>query len=263
MPNFSAPWTSIPADFSASAWGRVLGDFDADSFATKLEAALPLPQNPALQKFRKKLLGFTPSFIDEGGTYSLSLEHPLGDAGSGSAYYLSPPHLATKLKCVLDHLGVLSDFSIAEFFSFFPRFREDFEVCGHFHEVGEWPAIEARFDQVMGTRAEILEKKITAWFANYMCSHDISMLSESKRQRIIEKLRNEPDAVSHWRCAWVIYHARNGDRILLHPDGGSAWFVTSEQQIRPIATSFSGFIDYLTDAIDQRWPLDSYGKGDR
>lgn len=63
-----------------------------------------------------------------------------------------------------------------------------------------------------------------------------------------------------WEGSLMFYHARNGDQILLHPDGKVGWWKFAEHRIVHAYDSFADFLRFYVDFRARTdWPLDSYG----
>ena len=62
-----------------------------------------------------------------------------------------------------------------------------------------------------------------------------------------------------WKDAIILFHARNGDQVVLHPDERAGWMLHEEARIEPKWPSFEAFIAGYVDALEYRWPFDGYG----
>lgn len=87
-------------------------------------------------------------------------------------------------------------------------------------------------------------------------AEDWSLLSEDWQEDII-------DNYDEWAGSLLFYHARNGDQLLLHPDGHVGWWKYAEGRVTRECDSFTDFIHfYVKYRADSPWPLDSYGPPD-
>ncbi|HEY4262366.1 MAG TPA: SMI1/KNR4 family protein [Schlesneria sp.] len=78
-------------------------------------------------------------------------------------------------------------------------------------------------------------------------------LSEDWHQEVIDNYED-------WRGSLMIYHARNGDQVLLHRDGQVGWWVFAEGHVERDFESFADFLaSYISHRANVAWPLDSYG----
>jgi hypothetical protein len=69
----------------------------------------------------------------------------------------------------------------------------------------------------------------------------------------------EPAQLKKWGDSVVVFHARNGNHVLMNPDGKLAWDVMQEQRVDEKWKSFDEFIEHYADYLDYNWPFDSYG----
>jgi hypothetical protein len=87
-------------------------------------------------------------------------------------------------------------------------------------------------------------------------TEDWSILSEDWQEEII-------DNFEEWTGSLLFYHARNGDQLLLHPNGHVGWWKFAEGRVTRECDSFSDFVRfYVKYRADSPWPLDSYGPPD-
>ncbi|MCW1914206.1 hypothetical protein OJ996_11510 [Luteolibacter sp. GHJ8] len=222
------PILEIPTDLAACPWARATLGLDGEELRGAIAGHLPLPADPALARLREKLLTYHPAGIV---TYSsrsyLQLDHPeidKEDEGIGESYYLGYPALreevAAAITDALHTLGIAGAVSAA-LIEFYALF----------------PGLREDF-------------QCTGHFIQPGEWHTLgSMLSD-----VPDIIPQEP-----WASAICLYHARNGDDVVLSSSGEVAWYCIAEAEIIPIASDFSGFLDYLIGYLDLRWPLDSYG----
>lgn len=69
----------------------------------------------------------------------------------------------------------------------------------------------------------------------------------------------EPEDLRKWGDAVVIFHARNGNHVLMDSDGRLAWDVMQENRVGEKWKTFDEFIEHFADYLDYNWPFDSYG----
>lgn len=80
-----------------------------------------------------------------------------------------------------------------------------------------------------------------------------STLHEDWQEEIIENF-------SEWKGSLLFYHARNGDQLLLHPNGNVGWLKFAEGRVTSDFDSFAAFVEfYVAFRSKTPWPLDSYG----
>lgn len=222
------PILELPADLANSAWAQITRGLDPQALREVLSEHWPVPADPALARLRSKFLGYHPAGILTYSTRSyLQLDHPeidKEDEGVGDSYYLGYPAPREEVEATATaafQAAGLEGFPGAELVEFFALFPD---LREDFQTAGHF--IQAGEWQTL-----------------------TQMLSE-----VPELVPEEP-----WAKAICLYHARNGDHVILSPSGEVAWWCSAEADVTPIAPDFNGFLDYLTDHLDQRWPLDSYG----
>ena len=74
------------------------------------------------------------------------------------------------------------------------------------------------------------------------------------------------DAIFHtwattpkWKGSTVVYRAPNGDRLLIHPSGRTAWAQLERGEIVPFARSFSEALDHFRRRVEHCQFFDSWG----
>lgn len=222
------PILELPADLANSAWARITRGLDPRKLREVLSEHWPVPADPALARLRSKFLSYHPAGIVTCSSRSyLQLDHPeidKEDEGVGDSYYLGYPALreevAAKITDALHTLGIASAVSAA-LIEFYALFP-------------------------------VLREDV-------QCTGDF--IQPGEWHTLGSMLSDFPDLIPEepWASAICLYHARNGDDVVLSSSGEVAWYCIAEAEIIPIASDFSSFLDYLTGYLDQRWPLDSYG----
>ncbi|MBI4616231.1 MAG: hypothetical protein HY720_21635 [Planctomycetes bacterium] len=82
------------------------------------------------------------------------------------------------------------------------------------------------------------------------------------RWRTIREEGFEEEFLAGWQEALVVFVARNGDHVLLHPSGRVAWMVFAEHRVDERWPTLEEFVHHYADHLDYRWPFDSYGPPD-
>ena len=72
-------------------------------------------------------------------------------------------------------------------------------------------------------------------------------------------MKEEVAGYDDWEGSSIIYSARNGDAVLLHPSGPIAWWKGAERRIDHQADDFGEFLEYFVEYKQTDWPFDSYG----
>jgi len=62
-----------------------------------------------------------------------------------------------------------------------------------------------------------------------------------------------------WKDSLMIYNARNGCQVLVHPRGNVAWWMFQERRVADLAPDFDGFIRQFSEYRKLAWPYDPYG----
>lgn len=187
-----------------------------------------VPTDPELALLRQKLLTYRPVGII---TYDLQdyvqLDHPAvigGSQGVGDSYHVAPPIPRDEVEA--DMIAALVSYGTCGFLT--TALIEFYSLFPHLREDFE------------------------------TCGHFIPPKGWKSLAEHMEDVFT-PAELGDWHEALLIYNARNGDMVVLSPTGGVAWYRLSENEIVPIADSFSGFLHYFIEYMDNRWPLDSFG----
>jgi hypothetical protein len=72
-------------------------------------------------------------------------------------------------------------------------------------------------------------------------------------------LRVPARMLREWAGSLIVFVARNGDHILLHPSRKVGWMNHEKAEVRKHWDSFGRFIGYYADFLEYRWPFDSWG----
>jgi hypothetical protein len=67
------------------------------------------------------------------------------------------------------------------------------------------------------------------------------------------------DGFEVWENSLILYHARNGCMLLIHPTGRVAWWVMQESAVEQIAANFDEFVRKFNKHRKGAWPFDPYG----
>lgn len=62
-----------------------------------------------------------------------------------------------------------------------------------------------------------------------------------------------------WKDSLCLYHASNGDQVVVHASGRTDWWIYPERRIEERWTDVGAFLDFVAGSLDWRQPLDSYG----
>lgn len=139
--------------------------------------------------------------------------------------YIAPPVSAESIAPKLRALGFDTEGSVAQFVAAFDGLRESEPgVAGGFIPLGEWHTVE-----------EDSLRNSDSWY-------DSISASEMKE----------------WKSAVVLFHAYNGDHLLLQPSGQTGWMLHEESRVEPKWDSFERFVEDYSDVIEYRLPFDGY-----
>lgn len=70
---------------------------------------------------------------------------------------------------------------------------------------------------------------------------------------------NSIEGFDEWQNSLMIYHARNGCSVLVHPTGKVAWWMMQEHRVEELADNFDEFVNRFSDHRKLAWPFDPYG----
>lgn len=224
---FQFPMAETPDAVSSSFWGQALQGKGPEEVRLVLKTIWSEPVDPELQLLREKLLGFIPYGLScSGERVYLRMDHPELPGGVeriGDCYYLSEPGSNDEMAVILSRFGIGACPGLAEFFVLFRGLRESIDMAGGFELPSEWR-----------TFGEVIEP-----WKDYI---------------------DDLAAIEAWEGSVKIYHALNGDLVLMNQAGGTAWWRIGGQSIQPIEARFEGFLSYFRRHLDRHWPFDSYGK---
>lgn len=187
------------------------------------------PSNPYLVRLREKFLGYRPlgisfyngkSYLDLGRPDLIGEPEDVGD----SYHFAVPPCADEYLR--LDEAGREAFYLPSKFFS--PVMGEFYRMFSGFRE-----SIDVA--------------------GNFFAPKDWTTLEDE-----FAEFRDLYD-IAPWGKAVIIYHARNGDMLVMNEKGNLAWHCLSEGSFDPVAEDFEGFLAYFSDYLEKRCPIDSYG----
>jgi hypothetical protein len=156
------------------------------------------------------------------------LLHPYrGDDGAPEwAVYVAPPVDDSRLAEHLRKFGFAPDGLLAEFVRAFDGFREsEPDLAGGFIPHRQWITAE-----------QDLRVSKYSWYEH--------LPADEKRE---------------WKDSVLLFHARNGDHVLLHPTQKAGWMLHEEARVEPRWPTFEAFVAGYADALEYRWPFDGYG----
>lgn len=70
------------------------------------------------------------------------------------------------------------------------------------------------------------------------------------------------DGFDEWKNSLMVYEARNGCQVLVHPNGKVAWWVVQERLVAQQADDFDEFVIQFSGHRKLAWPFDPYGPPD-
>ncbi len=70
------------------------------------------------------------------------------------------------------------------------------------------------------------------------------------------------EGFDEWENSLILYYARNGCRVLVHPKGMVAWWVMQEHLVDQQAENFDEFVTQFNEHRKLAWPYDPYGPPD-
>jgi hypothetical protein len=225
---FPFPIGKATSDLADSEWGQVTIGLDSDGVRNLLAWRWPIPTDPTLTLLREKLLTYRPVGIV---TYDLQdyvqLDHPEvaeEPEGAGDSYYVAFPVPREEVEARMKALPVLG---------------------------GEHGVLSLALLEFYSLFPGFREDFQTA--GHFIPPGQWITLADDMRDSV------DLSSLGSWQEALWIYHACNGDMIVLSRTGEVGWYCLSENEIHLIAEDFSGFLHYLIGYLDNRWPLDSFG----
>jgi len=87
--------------------------------------------------------------------------------------------------------------------------------------------------------------------AGYFVSDDLLRFTDFYDENV--------DGYEEWKTSMIVYHAINGDHVLMRSDGAVAWCVFPEHKVKPLSDDFDGFVKHYVEYKRIAWPFDSYG----
>jgi hypothetical protein len=142
------------------------------------------------------------------------------------AVYVAPPVQKEGIAGALGNFGFAPDGLLAEFVRAFDGLRESEPgLAGGFIPHREWITAE-----------QDLRVSKYSWYEH--------LPADEKRE---------------WKDAVLLFHARNGDHVLLHPTLKAGWMLHEEARVEPKWPTFEAFVAGYADALEYRWPFDGYG----
>jgi hypothetical protein len=150
---------------------------------------------------------------------------PAFDNGAGNKvleYYLQAPLPAETIRECLQQQGFENQPSVAKFLEFFNGFRES---------------------------------------EPHLCGSFVDV-REWNRIDNSEALDEKTQGLEDWSDGVILFEARNGDLLLLHPTGRTAWYSHEESLIRGMIPRFELFIQKYAAHLEYNWPFDSWGPPD-
>ncbi|WP_146400109.1 hypothetical protein [Pseudobythopirellula maris] len=142
------------------------------------------------------------------------------DEAVGNCFYLPAPLDSEVLNSRLSSVSLSENQALQEFMRHFAGLSEDTTVAGHFvYSESPWPVFDDRW---------------------------------------IEPIDDEEE-FEEWKGSLMLFHARNGCHVLMHPSGRVAWWVMQEASIDAIAGSFEDFVSRFNDHRKLASPYDPYG----
>jgi len=142
------------------------------------------------------------------------------------AIYVAPPVDDSRLASHLRTFGFPPDSLLADFVRAFDGFRESEPwLAGGFIPHRQWITAE-----------QDLKFSKYSWYEH--------LPAEEQRE---------------WKDAVILFHARNGDHVLLHPTQKAGWMLHEEARVEPKWPTFEAFVAGYVDALEYRWPFDGYG----
>jgi hypothetical protein len=70
--------------------------------------------------------------------------------------------------------------------------------------------------------------------------------------------RNDVEGFDEWNKGLMLYHARNGDGLIAHPQGRVGWWIFSEHRIEARYDDLEAFVHFYVDSLESGNPFDSY-----
>jgi hypothetical protein len=86
---------------------------------------------------------------------------------------------------------------------------------------------------------------------NFLC-HD------SKDWMLMLQDKDDVEGFDEWQRGLMLYHARNGDGVIVHPRGRVGWWIFSEARIEGRYADLGEFVQCYVDRLDSKEPFDSY-----
>lgn len=178
-------------------------------------------KNPALQELRDRLLEFQPtSIVVHKGQGWLHVKVPSAESGIGDHWYLSAPNDEIDWLAKLQEVGMQDNQLLAEFLPHFSGLREDI------------PDMAGNFLDA------------SEWETFPLPGYELHQVKSAK----------------DWQGSLLLFHARNGNSVLLHPSGRCGWWWFAEHEASESHPDLESFIrDFTRFSREYSWPFDGYG----
>jgi hypothetical protein len=224
---YPLPGGSIPekAKSQIQPWLLQFVGFEGSAAHHVLEANWHDVRDPCLALLRDFLVQFVPtSIITHGDSAWLVIADPeRSDAEylrCGDRWFVAPPPRREMLQRQLEAFGLQGIESLQSFFSHFNGLREDIPGCsGDISRPEEW--------------------------------HHLASLGW---EGYIEECQNHES----WQKAIMLWHARNGDIVLLNPSGETGWWDHEQNEIGSLTDTFPGFVRHFAAYIEHRYPFSAW-----
>jgi hypothetical protein len=182
-------------------------------------------REPALKELRNRLLEFTPkSIVIHEGRGWLRADVPSADPSIGDSWYLPSPPEDIDWEAKLREFGVEGNPLLIEFTQHFGGLRED-------------------LPDMSGSFYEVHE-----WERFPLPGYELDEIKGAK----------------DWQGSLIIFHARNGNSVLLHPDGRCGWWWFAEREVVENQPDLESLIRSFTRFNREfSFPFDGYPPEDR
>ncbi|WP_425617643.1 hypothetical protein NA78x_001324 [Anatilimnocola sp. NA78] len=216
------PADELPADVNAALdpWiSQLRGKQPADVKKMLVERWSTI-QNPVLQELRDRLLEFQPtSVVVRQGQGWLRLQTPSADPGIGDSWYVPAPISVATLSEKLKKVGLRDNAVLTEFAEHFSGLRES----------------------MPDTAGSFLEG--SEWYTFPLPGYEL------------HEIRGAKD----WQGSLILFHALNGNAVLLHPDGHCGWWHFPDHETEQRYPDLESFIRAFTQfSRVYSWPFDGY-----
>lgn len=222
--SYSLRGAEIPLGIRRSwhPWIQAFVGLDPATATTRLHDRWASVGRESLRELRETLSEFEVREIIDFGDGGLikGVRPGASDESVGNCFYLPGPLDSDVLNSRLASVSLAGNPAIQEFMSHFAGLAEDTTVAGHFvYSESPWPVFEDRWRDSIDDEGEF----------------------------------------EAWKGSLILFHARNGCHVLVHPTGRVAWLVMQEASINEIAGSFDDFLFRFNEHRKLAWPYDPYG----